>query len=75
MAEQQVSNPENYLYFGLVLETTSILQISQPDKVALEQNRKINVQLNLDLDVELGPFCSVAPAYIHLISSFTSSES
>lgn len=64
MAEQQVSNPENYLYFGLVLET-SIFQISQPDKVALEQNKKISVQLNLDLDIELGPFCSVAmPTFI-----------
>lgn len=51
MAEQQVSNPENYLYFGLVLEATSILQISQLGKVAPEQNRKISVQLNLDLDV------------------------
>lgn len=75
MAEQQVSNPENYLYFGLVLETTSKLQISQPDKVALGQNRKISAQLNLDLAVELGQLCSVAPAYIHFISSSTSMKS
>lgn len=73
MAELQVSNPENYLYFGLVLET-SIFQISQPDKVALEKNKKNKCSVEFRLRYELGPFCSVVPAYIHLISSSTSSE-
>lgn len=53
MAEQRVLNPENHLHFALSLETTNTSQIFQPDKVALEQNRKMNIQLNLDLDAGL----------------------
>lgn len=75
MAEQQVPNPENHLYFGLPLEITSTSQIFQPGKVALEQNRKMNIQLNLDLDAELGQVNSAVPAYLHFISSSASSDS
>lgn len=45
-AEQQVANPETHLSFGLVLEATSIAQIFQPGRVALEQSGKMSVQLN-----------------------------
>lgn len=72
MAEQRVLNPENHLHFALSLETTNTSQIFQPDKVALEQNRKMNIQLNLDLDAGLDQVNSAVPAYIHFISSSAS---
>lgn len=43
-------------------------------KVALEQNRKMTIQLKLDLEAELGQVSSVVLAYIHFISSSAFSD-